>query len=680
MSSFIRYGIKRIQKRNDFGILSGGNLFRFYTSNHKQYFISLNSPSSLHRANCVSGSNSLVVTRAYLVSEVGSDTVPPKEILETLASPFEKQLKLIESQNSDIMNEYYNLLRNGFSCGEVLETSKAVDKIMGVELFSNLGILKKIYYIHCRRNKDSVSSFEIKNSDGSRNFKKIYNIDTIKSVLKAFNENANEGEYSSRDIIFESPNTDNYTLVLTPHFLNQLEKRITNEVIRKQILNAIFLRCPNPVFVPVVSGLKPFLENENEILLCKHYDRYSTSTIGVITDTDQKLITREMLTPDGWIKIMKGDDIDQKIIEIKNRMYKFFFRNNSSYFQDLITTRFKTVKTLLESGNGLTKSTFSLNLLLFFMSEWNIHSMSLKQFIGKRIEKKLTSILVSKMGDLNMDRIDFSEFNEEREMGIVEIFDSFEKANGNEQTDLDEFTFVNVKKQWLFFSKSLRGEELPNHYINVYSKQFIDSISKIPEVSGISESKYPSIFEISWNRNYKRALSSLMDDDYIFNIQSQIVDDVATAIDNFTKEKAYDVPVLGYVLRDEAFNFKNTMDDNVFCQLVSKEFSPSVTYEEFRESVNQVYSLNNIQELQLLGFSSLWNYIYLRALSKKLSREIVNASMGSIIKHVILRAIESISYNKSSFQNNSLDEIPKLLKSGEILKKSFGFKSLSNKK
>lgn len=214
------------------------------------------------------------------------------------------------------------------------------------------------------------------------------------------------------------------------------------------------------------------------------------------------------------------------------------------------------------------------------------------------------------MGDLNMDRIDFSEFNEEREMGIVEIFDSFEKANGNEQTDLDEFTFVNVKKQWLFFSKSLRGEELPNHYINVYSKQFIDSISKIPEVSGISESKYPSIFEISWNRNYKRALSSLMDDDYIFNIQSQIVDDVATAIDNFTKEKAYDVPVLGYVLRDEAFNFKNTMDDNVFCQLVSKEFSPSVTYEEFRESVNQVYSLNNIQELQLLGFSCMYLYLF----------------------------------------------------------------------
>ncbi|KAM9976671.1 hypothetical protein ACTFIR_010515 [Dictyostelium discoideum] len=678
--SFIRYGIKRIQKRNDLGILSGRNLSRFYISNHKQYFISLNSPSSLHRANCVSGSNNLIMTRTYLISELGSDTVPPKEILETFASPFEKQLNLIESQNSDIMNEYYNLLRNGFVCGEVLETSKTVDKIMGVELFSNFGILKKIYYIHCRRNKDSVSSFEIKNSDGSRNFKKIYNIDTIRSVLKAFNENTNEGEYGSRDIIFESPDTDNYTLVLTPHFLNQLEKRITNELIRKQILNTIFLRCPNPVFVPVVSGLKPFLENENEILLCKHYDRYSTSTIGVITDRDQKLITREMLTPDGWIKILKDDDIDQKIIEIKNRMYKFFFRNNQSYFQDLITTRFKTVKTLLEGGNGLSKSTFSLNILLFFMSEWNIHSMSLKQFIGKRIEKKLTSILVSKMGDLNMDKIDFSEFNEEKEMGIVEIYDSFEKANSCEKTDLDEFLFVNAKNQWLFFSKSLRGEELPSHYINTYSKQFIDSISKVPEVSGIPESKFPGIFEISWNRNYKKALSSLMDDDYIFNIQSQIVDDVATAIDNFTKEKAYDVPVLGYVLRDEAFNFTNTMDDNVFCQLVSKEFSPSVTYEEFRESVNQVYSLNDIQELQLLGFSSLWNYIYLRALSKKLSREIVNASMGSIIKHVILRAIESIGFNKPSFQNNSLNEIPKLLKSGEILKKSFGFKSLSNKK
>ncbi|KAM9967786.1 hypothetical protein ACTFIW_001873 [Dictyostelium discoideum] len=678
--SFIRYGIKKIQKRNDLGILSGRNLFRFYISNHKQYFISLNGSSSLHRANCISGSNNLIMTRTYLISEVGSDTVPPKEILETFASPFEKQLNLIESQNSDIMNEYYNLLRNGFSCGEALETSKTVDKIMGVELFSNLGILKKIYYIHCRRNKDSVSSFEIKNSDGSRNFKKIYNIDTIRSVLKAFNENRNEGEYSSRDIIFESPDTDNYTLVLTPHFLNQLEKRIANEVVRKQILNAIFLRCPNPVFVPVVSGLKPFLENENEILLCKHYDRYSTSTIGVVTDRDQKLITRELLIPDGWIKILKDDDIDQKIIEIKNRMYKFFFRNNQSYFQDLITTRFKTVKTLLEVGNGLSKSSFSLNILLFFISEWSIHSMSLKQFIGKRIEKKLTSILVSKMGDLNMDRIDFSEYNEEKEMGIVEIYDSFEKANNCEKTDLDEFLFVNAKNQWLFFSKSLRGEELPNHYINTYSKQFIDSISKVPEVSGISESKFPSIFEISWNRNYKRALSSLMDDDYIFNIQSQIVDDVATAIDNFTKEKAYDVPVLGYVLRDEAFNFTNTMDDNVFCQLVSKEFSPSVTYEEFRESVNQVYSLNDIQELQLLGFSSLWNYIYFRALSKKLSREIVNASMGSIIKHVILRTIESISFNKPSFQNNSLNEIPKLLKSGEILKKSFGFKSLSNKK
>ncbi|KAM9978548.1 hypothetical protein ACTFIY_012299 [Dictyostelium cf. discoideum] len=693
MSSFIRYGIKRIQKRNDFGNLSDRN-FRFYVNSNKSDFIYFGNHSTLHRANCASGSNNLVITRTYLVSEVGSDTVPSKEVLETFTSPFEKQLNLIESQNSDIMNEYYNLLRNeqpknmgafiflGFNCGEVLDTSRAVDKIMGVQLFSDFEVLKKVYYIHCRRNKDSVTSFEIKNSDGSRNFKKIYNIDTIKSVLKIFNENENEGVYSSREIIFESPNTDNYTLILTPHFLNQLEKRTTNEVIRKQILNAIFLRYPNPVFVPIVSGLKPFLENENETSLCKHYDIYSTSTISVVTDRDQKLITRELLTPDSWIKIMKDDDVDQKIIEIKNRIYKFFFRNNSSYFQDLITNRLKTVKALLEGSSGLTRGSFSLNVLLFFLSEWDFHSMSLKQFIGKRIEKKLTSILVSRMGDLNMDKIDFSEFNEEREMAISEIYDTFNKVTGYEQTDLDESSFVNFKNQWLFFSKSLRGEELPNHYINIYSKQFIDSISKIPEVSGISESKYPSIFEISWNRNYKKALSSLMDDDYILNLQSQIINDVATGIDNFTKEKAYNVPVLGYVLRNEAFNFTNTMDCNVFCQLISKEFSPSVTYEEFRECVNQVYSSNDIQELKLLGFSSLWNYIYFRALSKKLSREIVNASMGSIIKHVILRSIENIGYLKHSSQNSfiSLDEIPKLLKSGEMLKKSFGFKSLSNKK
>ncbi|KAN0000586.1 hypothetical protein ACTFIZ_001017 [Dictyostelium cf. discoideum] len=675
--SFIRYGIKKIQKRNDFGILGGINFRFYYSLSYKPQFISLYSPS-LHRANCISGKNNHIITRSFLIAEPGS-SIPPKEVLETFSSPFEKQLNLIESQNTDIMNEYYTLLRNGFNYREVLETSKAVDKIMGVELFSKLEILKKIFYIHCRRNKDApANSFEITNSDGSRNFKKIYNVDTIKSILENFNDNENEGEFSSKEIIFESQNTDNVTLVLTPHFINNLEKRIYNETVRKQILSAIFSKCPNPVFVPIISGLKPFLETNNEILLCKHYDLYSTSTIGVITTREEKLITRELLIPDGWIKIMKEDNIDQKIFQLKNRMYKFFFRKNSSYFQDLITNRFKTVKALLEvTDSELIRTSFSLNLLLYFISEWDFHSMSLKQFIGKRIEKKLISILVSKMGTLNMDKIDFSKFNEEREMSVAEIYDSFDKATSDEPTILDELSFANLKNHWLFFSKLLRGEELPNHYINIYSKQFVDSVSKIPEVGGISYGQHQNIFEIAWNRDYKNALCSLMNDDYIFNIQTQIVDDVATAIDSFTKDKFYDMPVLGYILRSEAFNFTNTMDDNSFCHLVSKEFSPSVTYEEFRESVNQVYSLNDLQD-ELLGFSSLWNYIYLRALAKKLSREIVNASMGSIIKHVILRSIESISY--STCITNNLDEIHKILKSGEVLKKSFGFKSLSNKK
>ncbi|KAN0047687.1 hypothetical protein ACTA71_002072 [Dictyostelium dimigraforme] len=282
------------------------------------------------------------------------------------------------------------------------------------------------------------------------------------------------------------------------------------------------------------------------------------------------------------------------------------------------------------------------------------------------------------MGELNLGNLDFSQFKEEKEMRISEIYDKFDKQTRSNPPPLDEISFANLKNQWLFFSKSLRGNELPNLYIDSFSKPFVDSISKIPEVPGVSVTETtPDLFEIGWNRNYKKTLFFLMNDDYISGIQKQLLDDLAFAAQQFTTDKEILAQTAVSCLKYEAFNFTKSMSDDCYCALISKEFSPSVSYEEFRETVNEVYTLNDLKD-ELLGFTSLWNYIYLKALSKKLSREIVNASMGSIIKDRVLKSFNSITTGKRSTEELSVS-ITSLLNSAETLKKSFGFKSANKK-
>ncbi|KAK5581110.1 hypothetical protein RB653_001138 [Dictyostelium firmibasis] len=684
MSFIIRNGIKSIQK-SDTSIFTRKSIIggAFFGQSNEIDFRRIG--KSL-RASCIAGAQEYLSTKTHLNKDTDLYSNLSKNIIDGLSSPFEKQLNLVEQKNSDIMNSYYNLLRNenskqlgvfvflGFDNEYNFSYKEVVQGLMGIDAFEDIDRIKKTFYIHCRRNKDSANSFEFQNADGSRNFKKIFDFDSIKSKIGIINEKKG---VTYMDIIFESPNVDNAIFVLTPNFSHRLAKRNENEVVRQQIVKAIIQRCPKPIFVPVISGLKPFRYSDNETSICSDYDQYATSTIGILTDCDNFEIERSLYIPEGWIKISDKKDLSLKLIDIKNRMYKFFFRENTLYLKNLITNTSKKSKELLDFIDSIkTSQPLSEKFLLGFLSDWDLRSMSLKLFLSQRIERNIFSVLINNMGELNMDEMDFSKLlKSEKEKSLVEIYNEFHLILKDESLDQNEF--ANLKSQWLYFSETLRGNELPNHFVQTYSKQFIDSIVNTPEVRGAYSSDYPNLFQISWNRNYKLALFSLLNDDFVFNIQNKIIEDTVEGIDKFSVTEK-DTSMAVYCLKYVAFNFGRQLSDDYYQALISKEFTPSITFEEFRESVNEVFTALDYKEQELLGFSTLWNYIYLKAVSKKLSRDIVNASMGSLVNQLLFE-----SYNFFIFKNPSQDlfgSILELLKSTETLKNSLGFKPVDNKK
>ncbi|EGC37931.1 hypothetical protein DICPUDRAFT_149390 [Dictyostelium purpureum] len=614
-----------------------------------------------------------------------------EDALKGIGGEYENILNSIEDKTQDIMDVYYNIIGHvpskhlgtfffysTFTNQNDPSVWNIIEAYLDIDLAKDF-VPKRSIVIHCKRNKEDVTFFEKLNIDGSRNFIKK-NINEFDSVIRK--ENANAAS-TVLEFIYSSKNVDNLTLVIIPEIQNI--DPFGGEKAEREVYSLFRIYKGYKYLFPLFKR-----SSRREAIITESLDKLGLYTNPILTFSEDDPKYRELIIgslPPRSDKTLFYENKSTFKKMLKDRIYKVFLKNNENHLKSVITEKFLESHSIFKySCKKPTKFDFSKKYFLI----WSKESIALKLVLTKFLQNKLNEFFHNEIDNenhdiyvqisgksvkdtmLSTDKLEPFKHNFDTEVDNIAAYSScFEKVL-DPSIDTDKSKLIlQFKDEWLFTSQSLRSPVFIESFKKDYLTMFTNSLDQINEVEGISFEKEHFKFYELWNILFKRILSKLLISDLSSSIPYILLDEMVKAVGKQEEETN-----IRFLLSVHSEEFKKNLSSEFVDTIISKEFYPSVSFEEFRETLMEEFdTLDSNKTIKIKGFSKLWNYIYFKAVSKKLSSQIVNASFSNIISPFFLNILESY-YGKQFVPIELYDKkLETLTKNSLYIKQNLGFKS-----
>ncbi|KAF2074723.1 hypothetical protein CYY_003955 [Polysphondylium violaceum] len=610
------------------------------------------------------------------------------QILEMESNYFKNLIKLEkENELTNVIDAYYNLLEKTLDEPLSLGTiffygldnqdikNQLINQLIGLDLFDKA--LDIPVMVHCKR--ATSSSIQLLDSY-SVSIGGDYNLKDIKKEIYDYCGSGGSGDqqssspsttvpkYSKKflEIVVQSPTIYNMTMVNTPSFQslggysnNELSNYLPKLIGWIPYQERVFVMCHDN---KSVAGI------EDDALFGSRMDPFYNYTIGVINSPSiefarqYKFERSSFPLPDGFIPFSTVDPTP--LSYFKERLFKIFLKkiHVQQHIKQMITKSItgqgKLFQQLIKyQGLSLSKNQDKKNKMIVqfesLASPWSNESKYIKLYLEKQIESKIferltqTFEIISQQSpilDLNRESVDFKNcFIKEDPVNIDEFFNSlritFKEQQGHQQ---QQSTYDMIKRDWALFAKF--NSLLPYQLIKEQQSKFMSALEKEMDFISPTTEHLGSELNLvyySWLMDYRRCISSilssgLMDSDMPELVYQSYLNSISFAFNNsFTdniNDSLADALELSY-----NNNTKPASIANFTYHTIQKEILPSITLDEFLDA----YLNSPYKDQRIPMFSTTWNIVYLKAVSRKLSKEIVSLININIIQPWLYRSIQT---------------------------------------